>query len=42
MKQILCILFLLWGISASSQCVFNESHVVSPGGTYSPGQTITV
>ena len=42
MKQILCILFLLWGISASSQCVFNESHVISPGGVYSPGQTVTV
>jgi len=42
MKQILFILFLLVGFTASSQCVLNESHVISPAGPYSPGQTITV
>ena len=42
MKKLLFILFLLVGFTASSQCVSNESHVISPAGPYSPGQTVTV
>ena len=42
MKKLLFILFLLVGLTANSQCVSNESHVISPGGSYSPGQTVTV
>ena len=29
-------------LTSHSQCVSNETVVISPGGTYSPGQTITV
>tara|TARA_R110002020_G_scaffold146360_2_gene320969 strand:- start:1267 stop:1827 length:561 start_codon:yes stop_codon:yes gene_type:complete len=42
MKKVLLILFLFVGLNASSQCVFNQSHVISPSGPYSPGQVVTV
>ena len=42
MKQILFILLLCLGLSASSQCVFNQSSTITPPGPYSPGQVVTV
>ena len=42
MKQILFILLLCLGLSASAQCVFNQSHTITPPGPYSPGQVDTV
>ena len=42
MKQILFILLLCLGLSASSQCVFNQSSTITPVGPYSPGQVVTV
>ena len=42
MKQILLILCLLFSLSANSQCVSNESFVISPLGPYSPGQVVDV
>ena len=42
MKQILFILLLCLGLSASSQCVSNQSFWINPVGPYSPGQVVTV
>ena len=42
MKRLLTILLLALALTSHSQCVSNETVVISPGGTYSPGQTITV
>ena len=42
MKKILLILCLLFSLTASSQCVSNQSHVISPLAMYSPGQVVTV
>jgi hypothetical protein len=42
MKQILFILLLCIGLSASSQCVSNQSSTLTPAGPYSPGQVVTV
>ena len=42
MKRLLTILLLALALTSHSQCVSNETFVMSPGGTYSPGQTITV
>jgi len=38
----LIILLVFFSITTYSQCVSNETVVVSPGGVYSPGQVITV
>ena len=42
MRQILFILFLCLGLTANSQCVFNQSRTITPLGPYSPGQIVTV
>jgi len=42
MKKLLLILCLLLSLSASSQCVFNQSSTITPPGPYSPGQVVTV
>lgn len=42
MKRLLTILLLAFSLTSYSQCVSNESHVISPAGPYSPGQTVTV
>ena len=42
MKQILFILFLCLGFSASSQCVSNQSFILSSPGPYSPGDVVAV
>jgi|TARA_R110000822_G_scaffold176401_5_gene315957 hypothetical protein len=42
MKRLITILLLALALTSHSQCVSNETVVISPGGTYSPGQTITV
>jgi len=40
MKRLLTILLLVVSTTAHSQCVSNQSHVISPAGPYSPGQTV--
>jgi len=42
MKRLFTILLLAFSLTSYSQCVFNQSHVISPAGPYSPGQTVTV
>ena len=42
MRKILTILSLFFTITTYSQCVSNETVVVSPGGPYSPGQVVDV
>mgnify|MGYP001166371108 FL=1 len=42
MKRLLTIILLGVSLYAQSQCVFNQSHTISPAGPYSPGQTVTV
>ena len=42
MKRLLTILLLALALTSHSQCVSNETFVMSPGGTYSPGQVVTV
>jgi len=42
MKRLLTILLLVFTLTSYSQCVSNQSHVISPLGTYSPGQVVTV
>lgn len=32
----------MFSFTSYSQCVINQSHVISPAGPYSPGQTVTV
>ena len=42
MKKLLFILCLLFSLNANSQCVSNQSFVISTPGPYSPGQVIAV
>ena len=42
MKKLLIILCLLFSLTANSQCVSNQSFVLSTPGPYSPGQVIAV
>ena len=42
MRRLLTILCLFFSLTASSQCVSNESYVISPLGPYSPGQVVDV
>ena len=42
MRKLLTILLLVFSFTSYSQCVINQSHVISPAGPYSPGQTVTV
>ena len=42
MKQILFILLLCLGLNSSAQCVFNQTHTITPPGPYSPGQDVTI
>ena len=42
MKRLLTIILLGVSLSAQSQCVFNQSHILTPPGPYSPGQVVTV
>ena len=42
MKQLFLILFLCLGISASSQCVSNQSATLTPAGPYQPGDVVVV
>jgi len=42
MKKLLTILLLFLTITTYSQCVSNESYVISPLGPYSPGQVVDV
>ena len=42
MRKLLTILCLLFSLTVSSQCVSNQSFVISTPGPYSPGQVIAV
>ena len=42
MRKLLTIIVLLFTLNVSSQCVFNQSHTITPPGPYSPGQVVTV
>jgi len=42
MKKLLFILCLFFSLTASSQCVLNQSNTITPPGPYSPGQVVTV
>ena len=42
MRKILTTLLVFFTIATYSQCVSNESHVISPLGPYSPGQVVDV
>ena len=42
MKHIFLILFLILGVSASSQCISNQSSNLTPAGPYSPGDVVTI
>jgi len=42
MKKLLFILYLLFSLNASSQCVSNQSNWMVPAGTYQPGQIVIV
>ena len=42
MKRLLTIILLGVSLFAQSQCVFNQSHTLTPAGPYSPGQVVTV
>ena len=42
MRELLTIILLLFTLTASSQCVFNQSSTITPAGPYSPGQVVTV
>ena len=42
MKHILCILFLCFGLTVSSQCIFNQASTLTPVGPYQPGDVVTV
>jgi hypothetical protein len=42
MKKLLSILFLFFSLTASSQCVSNQSFILSSPGPYSPGDVVAV
>ena len=42
MKKLLIVLLLALSLTSYSQCVFNQSYVITPPGPYSPGQVVTV
>ena len=42
MRKLLFILFLLIGLTASSQCISNQSFTLIPAGPYQPGDVVTV
>ena len=42
MRKVLFILFLLIGLTASSQCISNQSSTLIPAGPYQPGDVVTV
>ncbi len=42
MRKVLFILFLLIGLTASSQCISNQSFTLTPVGPYQPGDVVTV
>ena len=42
MRQIWLILLLFIGLTASSQCISNQSFTLTPAGPYQPGDVITV
>ena len=42
MKKLLIVLLLIFSFKSYSQCVFNQSHTITPAGPYSPGQVVTV
>jgi hypothetical protein len=42
MKKVLIILFLLIGLTASSQCISNQSFTLTPAGPYQPGDVVVV
>ena len=42
MRKVLFILFLLIGLTASSQCISNQSFTLIPAGPYQPGDVVTV
>ena len=42
MKKVLFILFLLIGLTASSQCISNQSFTLTPAGPYQPGDVVIV
>ena len=42
MKKLLVILCLFFSLTASSQCVSNQSFTIAPLGPYIPGQVVTV
>ena len=42
MRKVLIILFLLIGLTASSQCISNQSFTLTPVGPYQPGDVVVV
>ena len=42
MKKLLVILCLFFSLTASSQCISNQSFTIAPLGPYIPGQVVTV
>ena len=42
MRKVLFILFLLIGLTASSQCISNQSSTLIPAGPYQPGDVVTI
>jgi len=42
MKKLLVILCLFFSLTASSQCISNQSFWINPVGPYQPGQVVTV
>ena len=42
MRKVLFILFLLIGLTASSQCISNQSFTLTPVGPYQPGDVVVV
>ena len=42
MKKLLIVLLLILSFKSYSQCVFNQSHTITPAGPYSQGQVVTV
>ena len=42
MRKVLVILFLLIGLTASSQCISNQSFTLTPVGPYQPGDVVIV
>jgi len=42
MRKVLSILFLLIGLTASSQCISNQSSTLIPAGPYQSGDVVTI